>query len=57
MSSGVQAMKLGAEDFLTKPVDLGVLLETIKVAKDKKMLVLEKKSQDEIREIILHKGW
>ena len=57
VNSGIKAMKLGAEDFLTKPVDIGVLLEAITVAKEKKMLVLEKKSQDEIRNIIINKGW
>ncbi len=57
VTSGIKAMKLGAEDFLTKPVDIGVLLETITVAKEKKMLVLEKKSQEEIRKIIINKGW
>ena len=50
-------MKLGAEDFLEKPVDLSVLLEKISNAKHKRMIVLEKKSQDEVREILKSKGW
>ncbi len=42
-------MKLGAEDFLEKPVDIGLLLEKIGEAKEKRLLVLEKNSQDEIK--------
>ncbi len=55
--SGIEAMKLGAEDFLAKPVDINELLEKIGEAKDKRLLVLEKKSQDEIKKIIVSKGW
>ena len=55
--NGIEAMKLGAEDFLEKPVDLGVLLEKISEAKGKRLLVLEKKSQDAIKKIITNKGW
>ena len=54
---GIEAMKLGAEDFLEKPVDLGVLLERISEAKNKRILILEKKSQDAIKKIIKSKGW
>lgn len=57
VQSGIKAMKLGAEDFLTKPVELGVLLETINAAREKKMIILEKKSQDEIKNILVKKGW
>ena len=55
--SGIEAMKLGAEDFLEKPVDIGELLERIGEAKDKRLLVLEKKSQDAIKKILTSKGW
>ncbi len=57
VKTGIEAMKLGAEDFLEKPVDLSVLLEKISSAKHKRMLVLEKKSQDEMKEILKSKGW
>ncbi len=57
VKNGIEAMKLGAEDFLEKPVDLGVLLEKITEAKNKRMLVLEKKSQDEVKKILQSKGW
>ncbi len=55
--NGIEAMKLGAEDFLEKPVDIGLLLEKIGEAKEKRLLVLEKNSQDEIKKIITEKGW
>ena len=41
IASGVEAMKLGAGDFLQKPVELSVLMERISQAKTKKMLVLQ----------------
>ncbi|MCB2218162.1 response regulator [Desulfofustis glycolicus] len=55
--TGIEAMKLGAEDFLEKPVDIQHLLERIKEAKSKRVLVLQEKSKDEIRKIILSKPW
>jgi two-component system, OmpR family, response regulator len=55
--AGIEAMKLGAEDFLEKPVDIGELLEKIGEAKGKRLLVLEKKSQNEIKKILTSKGW
>ena len=57
VKTGIEAMKLGAEDFLEKPVDLNVLLEKISKAKSKRMLVLEKKSQDEVKAILKSKSW
>ncbi len=57
VEKGIVAMKLGAEDFLEKPVDLGVLLERISEAKNKRILILEKKSQEAIKKIIKTKGW
>src|SRR5210317_1404133 len=44
VKAGIEAMKLGAEDFLEKPVDLNVLLERISEAKQKRMRIQEKKS-------------
>lgn len=57
VQKGIEAMKLGAEDFLEKPVDLGVLLTKISEAKNKRILILEKKSQETIKDIIKNKGW
>lgn len=57
IASGVEAMKLGAGDFLQKPVELSVLMERISQAKTKKMLVLQKASQEELRKILKTKSW
>ena len=55
--SGVEAIKLGAGDFLQKPVELSELMQKIGEAKHKKMLVLQQKSQEELRKILKSKGW
>jgi two-component system OmpR family response regulator len=57
VQKGIEAMKLGAEDFLEKPVDLSVLLERISEAKNKRILILEEKSQEAIKKIIKSKAW
>ncbi len=57
VQKGIEAMKLGAEDFLEKPVDLSVLLKRISEAKNKRILILEKKSQEAIKKIIQSKAW
>ncbi|MCJ7601203.1 MAG: response regulator, partial [Desulfobulbaceae bacterium] len=57
IKTSIEAMKLGAEDFLEKPVDMKVLLEKISVAKHKRMLIMEKKTQEEVENIIRSKSW
>ena len=57
VQSGVEAMKLGAGDFLQKPVELSQLMEKIGEARDKRMLVLQKQSQEELRKILQSKSW
>ncbi len=57
IQSGVEAMKLGAGDFLQKPVELSQLMDKISEAKGKKMLVLQEQSQEELRKILKSKSW
>ena len=57
VKSGIEAMKLGAEDYLEKPVDLNELLEKIGAAKHKKAILVEKSRQDDVKKIIKSKGW
>lgn len=57
VQAGVEAMKLGAEDFVEKPVDIQVLMEKIKDAKEKRVLVLQKQSKEEIDKILKSKYW
>jgi len=48
----VEAMKIGATDLLEKPADLEALAAKIKQAKAEKMLVVEKKTEDKIKDIL-----
>ncbi len=57
LEKGIEAVKLGAADFLEKPADLQQLMEKIKNAKDKKMLLVEKKAEEDIKHILKTKGW
>ena len=57
IKTSIEAMKLGAEDFLQKPVNISELLDKISEAKDKRMLVLQSKSIKEIEKILHTKGW
>lgn len=57
VEKGVEAMKLGATDLLEKPADLKVLTEKIKKAHAKKMVLVQKKTEEKIRHILAEKGW
>jgi DNA-binding NtrC family response regulator len=57
IKSSIEAMKLGAEDFLQKPVNISELMDKISEAKDKRMHILESKSLKEIEKILHTKGW
>ena len=57
VSKGVEAMKLGAMDFIPKPVDMNELTEKIHQAKAGRMILVEKRSQEKIKKILTDKGW
>jgi DNA-binding NtrC family response regulator len=57
IKTSIEAMKLGAEDFLQKPVNITDLMDKISDAKDKRLLVMQKKSVKEIEKILHTKGW
>ena len=57
VEKGIEAMKLGAMDFLEKPADLNALTEKIKEAQAQKMLVVEKALEEKIKQIIIQKSW
>lgn len=57
VKSGIDAMKLGAEEFLEKPIDLNVLMQKIGQAKHNRMLLVEKSRQEEVAKILKSKGW
>jgi FixJ family two-component response regulator/signal transduction histidine kinase len=48
VEAGVQAMKLGATDFLSKPVDAGTLRETVAKALERRAVALEHAREREI---------
>ncbi|MDP3480917.1 MAG: response regulator [Desulfoprunum sp.] len=57
IKTSIEAMKLGAEDFMEKPVNISELLDKISDAKDKRFQVLESKSVKDIETILKNKGW
>lgn len=57
VQKGVEAMKLGAMDLLEKPADLTELTAKIKAASSQRMLLVEKQSEEKIRQILTTKGW
>ncbi|OEU69079.1 MAG: two-component system response regulator [Desulfovibrio sp. S3730MH75] len=57
VEKGIEAMKLGAMDFVEKPADINVLTEKIKKAQARKMILVEKKAEDKMKDIIGKKGW
>ena len=57
VEKGIEAMKLGATDFLEKPADLKTLTEKIKNAHTKKMILVEKQTEEKIKSILAVKGW
>ena len=57
IQDSTEAMKLGAEDFLEKPLDLQKLLQKITEAKDKRILVLQEQSKEEIKKILRDRAW
>lgn len=57
VKSGIKAMKHGALDFLEKPVVINELLEKIRKAKIERMRTLEKKSAEDMKNILRSKSW
>jgi len=57
IEKGVEAIKEGALEFLEKPIDLSSLTEAIHKAKATKMVLVEKETEERIKEILHHKSW
>ena len=57
VQKGIEAMKLGAMDFLEKPADINLLLERIQQAKAKSVERVEQKTEQVIQDILRTKGW
>ncbi len=56
IEKSVEAMKLGAADFLEKPADIKALEKKIKEARANRMVVVEKQAEARIKEIIQRLG-
>ena len=54
---GVEAMSSGAMEFLEKPADIDLLLEQIEKARANRVLLMEKRVQRTITDILRTKGW
>ena len=57
LKQGIEAMKLGAADFLEKPAEIEALMEKIREAKMHKAILIEKAAEEKINEILTSKGW
>ncbi len=57
VEKSVEAVKHGAVDFLEKPAEINKLMEIIKEASDRKMMLFEKRAEDDIKKIMKAKGW
>ena len=56
IEKSVEAMKLGATDFLEKPADLKELEKKIKEAKTKRMVIVEKQAEERIKDVLRRFG-
>lgn len=57
IEKGVEAMRLGAMDFVEKPADMETLSAKIEKARARKMILVERKVEEEIRKILIRKSW
>lgn len=57
LEKGIEAVKLGAIEFMEKPVDIENLLKKISEAKTNKEVLKEKRTIENIKDILKKKGW
>lgn len=57
VEKGVEAVKIGAFDFLEKPAEIERLMQKINEAKANKMLLVEKRMEERIKKIWGAKPW
>jgi len=57
VEKGVEAMKLGATDFLEKPADIEALEAKIKAASARRMLIVEEQTQQTVKDIVKRMGF
>jgi DNA-binding NtrC family response regulator len=57
VQKGVEAMKLGAMELLEKPTNFETLMDKIKQARARRMLLVSQESEEHIKKILSDKGW
>jgi len=57
VKDGIQSMKDGAVDFLEKPADIDSLLKKIEDAKSKRLVIVEKEREKDVKKILNKYGW
>lgn len=57
LQKGIEAVKLGAVEFLEKPADIDLLLEKIFEAQSERHILSEKRAEQTVSEIMKHRGW
>jgi len=57
LEKAVQAVKLGAVEFLEKPADIKVLVEKIETAQKQRLILTEKRLDERIQGVTGKKGW
>ena len=57
VKKGIEAMKLGALDLLEKPAEFQELLEKIEEASAKKAILVEKRIESKLDDILKKKSW
>ena len=55
--SGVEAMKVGATDFLEKPAEFPELLAKIREAVARRMVLVEKRREEQVSDILRGRSW
>jgi DNA-binding NtrC family response regulator len=57
LEKGIEAVKLGAVEFMEKPVEIDKLLAKIEEAKTQKGILKERKTEKGIKDILKKMGW
>jgi DNA-binding NtrC family response regulator len=57
VEKGVEAIKLGAVDFLEKPAEIQQLMQKIREARANRMVLVEKESEEKLKRILKSRGW
>jgi DNA-binding NtrC family response regulator len=57
IEKGVEAIKLGAMEFLKKPADVQDLVDQIQRAKAKKTILVQKRIEEKMHDILQRKSW